>query len=215
MCPEHGVTRPRPRTRGHLERGAWEVRCVACDRPLEPRPTPEEKEPTPISNYGLTKLLQERLFEAAGTARGLPTAVLRFANVYGPRQRGGPYAGVATLFARRLAEEKPPVVHEDGRQRRDFVHVRDVVRAALATLEATWEGALVANVGSGEPLTVLRLAEVLGELTGSDLPPEVEGTYRLGDIRHLWFDVSRARERLGFRATVPLDDGLRELLQTL
>lgn len=214
-CPDHGVVPPRPRTEGHLQRGEWEVRCSACGQSLDPQPTPEEKDPAPISNYGLTKLLQERLFEAASAASGVPAALLRFANVYGPRQRGGPYAGVATLFARRLREGEPPVVHEDGRQRRDFIHVRDVVRALLATLDAEWEGALVANVGAGEPVTVLRLAEVLGELTGTDLPPKVEGTYRPGDIRHLWFDLTRARDRLGFEASVPLKEGLRELLRTL
>jgi dTDP-L-rhamnose 4-epimerase len=137
---------------------------------------------------------------------------LRYHNVYGPRMpRDTPYAGVAAIFRSAVERGEAPEVYEDGGQRRDFVHVRDVARANLAALAAhpTVHGAF--NVASGHPHTVLDLATALCEAGGIGAPaPKVVGGYRLGDVRHVFASPARATEALGFTATVPFDDGIRQ-----
>ncbi len=147
---------------------------------------------------------------AGAEALGIPAVILRYANVYGSRQRAGPYAGVATTFFEQLSASRSPIVHEDGRQTRDFVHVSDVVRATLQALEADAEEALVANIGTGKPTTIAELAEVMSELTDRDLVPTVAGTHRAGDIRHLWVDRRRSEFALNFTPAIDLQEGLRK-----
>src|ERR687883_950909 len=147
-----GVERPREQ----LERGEWELPG------LEPVPTPETKQPALASVYALTKFDQERLCLMFGSAYGIPTTALRLFNTYGPRQAlSNPYTGVLAIFASRLLNRRPPLVFEDGLQRRDFVSVFDVVRACRLALESDDAGGEVLNVGSGESVTVLEVAEKL------------------------------------------------------
>ncbi|MYR20442.1 NAD-dependent epimerase/dehydratase family protein, partial [Streptomyces sp. SID6137] len=137
---------------------------------------------------------------------------LRYHNVYGPRMpRDTPYAGVASFFRSALARGAAPRVFEDGGQRRDFVHVRDVAAANVAALEAqSAPGALTAyNTGSGEPRTVGELARALAEACGGP-EPVVTGEYRLGDVRHITADSARLRAALGWRPRVEFADGVKE-----
>src|SRR5205085_7566938 len=107
------------------------------------------------SIYALNKYAQERACLVAGAAYGIPAVALRFFNVYGPRQAlSNPYTGVLAIFASRLLNEKPPLIYEDGLQRRDFVSVHDVARACRLALERSDAGGQVVNVGSGESVTV-------------------------------------------------------------
>ncbi len=207
-CLECGPVEPLGRPEEQLESGEWEVRCPQCGRPLEPRATSEEKRPAPLSTYGITKLTQEMLFEAAARHLGKPAAILRYANVYGRRQRPGPYSGVCVTFHSRMMEGEGVVVHEDGKQSRDFVSVDDVVRASILAAEAEKPGVTVANIGTGGPTTVLDLIPILREITSSDAPAVMNGTHRQGDIRHLWVDNARARRELGFTPTTDLRQGL-------
>jgi dTDP-L-rhamnose 4-epimerase len=214
-CPECGPMEGRPRPEEQLKRRRWEVPCPSCGRALSPRATSEEKTPAPISVYGLTKLGQERLFEAASRHYGIPAVILRYANVYGPRQRPGAYAGVCTVFLMRAQKGEAPVVHEDGLQTRDYVSVEDVVRASVLAMEADVEGTVIANIGNGRPTTVLQVWELVAEVTGSHSKPLMEGTYRPGDIRHLWVDARRAREVLGFTYSIGIQEGLTSTLEAL
>jgi len=195
-----------------LKAGRWEPRG-ADGGPLTPVPTPEDKPPVLASVYALSKYAQERLCLMLGQAYGSDATALRFFNVYGPRQAlSNPYTGVLAIFAARLLNGRPPLVFEDGRQRRDFVHVRDVARACRLTLDSPAAVGRPINIGSGQSYTVLEIAERLARAIGRDIAPEVTGRFRAGDIRHCFADTARARDLLGFEPAVALDDGLDELV---
>jgi dTDP-L-rhamnose 4-epimerase len=203
------------RSREQLERGDWELRD-ADRRPLEPLPTPEDKLPSLSSVYALTKYDQERLCLMFGAAYGVPTTALRFFNTYGPRQAlSNPYTGVLAIFAARLLNRKPPLVYEDGHQRRDFVSVSDVARACRLALESDGAAGQAINVGSGRSASVLEVAHRLAGVLGVEIEPELAGKSRAGDIRHCFADVSRARELLGYEPQVTLDAGMAELAEWL
>ncbi len=208
-CGEDGRVELEGRGQEQLEAGVWEAICPRCQGQLEPTGTTEEKIPNPISVYGVTKLVQEKVFASASRETGLPAIVLRFGNVFGPGQREGEYAGVTTTFLRQIARGEPLTVHEDGLQTRDYVFIEDVVTAALHALDAPIEGTWRGNIGSGHPTTVLEVAQLAAEIVGGEVSTQQEGTYRPGDIRHLWLDVAEARRVLGFEPRVDLEEGLR------
>ena len=203
------------RTRAQIERGDWDP--MGDDgEPLAPVPTPEWKPPALSSVYALTKYDQERLCLVCGQAYGMPTVALRFFNVYGTRQAlSNPYTGVLAIFASRLLNDRPPLVFEDGRQRRDFVSVYDVARACRLALEGDGADGHVANIGSGRSVSVLEIAAELAHRLGKEIDAEVTGTARAGDVRHCFADTRLAEKLLGFRATVELEDGLAGLAEWL
>ncbi|GAA1425144.1 NAD-dependent epimerase/dehydratase family protein [Streptomyces thermospinosisporus] len=211
-CPRHGVVRPGPRSVADLDAGRFEPRCPHCGTWLEPGLTAEDAPLDPRNVYATTKLAQEHLAAAWARSTGATAVSLRYHNVYGPRMpRDTPYAGVASLFRSALARGEAPRVFEDGRQRRDFVHVRDVAAANVAALEAEPPpGALTAyNTGSGTPRTVAGMARALAAACGGP-EPVVTGEYRLGDVRHITADSSRLRTELGWKPEVEFEEGMRE-----
>jgi dTDP-L-rhamnose 4-epimerase len=194
-----------------LKRGAWEL-VDAEDRPLTPVQTPETKTPSLMSVYALSKYDQERLCLVTGAAYDIPTVALRFFNVYGRRQAlSNPYSGVLAIFASRLLNRKPPLLFEDGRQRRDFVHVADVAAACRLALEVDAAIGRAINVGSGRSYTVREAARQVARVLGIDIEPEVTGQCRVGDIRHCFPDIGLAQSLLGFQPRYRLDNGLQEL----
>jgi dTDP-L-rhamnose 4-epimerase len=210
-CEAHGIVVPGPRRAADLDAGRFEPRCPACERPLEPQTVPEDAQLDPRSVYAATKLAQEHLCAVFGRETGVPVTALRYHNVYGPRMpRDTPYAGVASIFRSAFAAGRAPRVFEDGGQRRDFVHVRDVARANLRALRETVPGAF--NVASGTPRTVLELAHALAE--ACDAPdaaaPQVTGEWRSGDVRHIVAAPDAAAQRLGFRAVEDFAAGMAE-----
>ena len=199
------------RTREQLERRDWEPRGAHGEE-LTPVPTPESKPPALSSVYALTKHDQERLCLLHGAAYGVPAVALRFFNVYGTRQAlSNPYTGALAIFASRLLNGRPPVVYEDGGQRRDFVHVTDVARACRIALERDGADGGPVNIAGGAYATILEVARELARVLGREIEPVLPGTFRAGDIRHCFADVTRAREALGFEAEVALEHGLAEL----
>ena len=205
-----------PRARARLQRGEWEP-LDETGGELEPVPTPETKPPRLSSVYALTKYDQERMCLVLGEAYGFPAVALRFFNVYGARQAlSNPYTGVLAIFASRLLNGRRPPVFEDGRQRRDFVSVRDVVRACRLAMERAELAGEVLNIGSGRSASVSEAAQRLAAVLGRpELTPELSGRFRAGDIRHCFADIGRAREALGYRPEVTLDQGLAELAEWL
>ena len=207
------VVAPPERSPEQLARGEWELSDEAGV--LTPVATPETKVASPSSVYALSKLDQERLCLIVGQAYGIPTVALRFFNIYGTRQAlSNPYTGVLAIFASRYLNRRPPLVFEDGRQRRDFVSVHDVARACRLALEVPEAAGEVLNIGSGRSIDVLGVAGEMASALGiDDLPPEVTGKSRTGDIRHCFADITRAGEVLGYRPEVELRDGMEELVE--
>ena len=212
-CGEHGLVRPGPRAVADLDAGQFEPPCPVCAAPLAPEQVPEDAPLDPRNVYAATKLQQEHLCAAFSRETGVPVTALRYHNVYGPGlPRDTPYAGVAALFADALLRGDPPRVFEDGRQRRDFVHVRDVARANVLALtgDEPFSGAL--NVCSGTPRTVGEMAGALADAVGDgSIRPVVTGQYRLGDVRHVFASAQRAAHQLGFSAREDFAAGMAEL----
>ena len=203
------------RSPDQLKRSEWNLNDDH-GQPLEPVPTPESKAPTLSSIYALNKYAQEQMCLITGQAYGIPTIALRFFNVFGPRQAlSNPYTGVLAIFAARLLNGRTPMVFEDGFQRRDFVHVRDVARACMLALETVHVNQ-VFNVGSGQSRSIASVARDLAKVMGRpELTPVITGKYRVGDIRHCFADNRKSRELLGFEPGVSFEDGLEELASYL
>ena len=209
-CAEHGIVPAPPRGAADLDAGRFDPGCPRCGRPLAPEPVPEDAPVDPRNVYAATKLHQEHLCAAFARETGAVVTSLRYHNVYGPRMpRDTPYAGVASIFRSRLEAGEPPLVFEDGGQRRDFVHVRDVARANVLALLAERPVPGAFNVATGRPRTVGDMARALASAMGGP-EPQVTGAWRGGDVRHVFASAERASEALGFTAEVDFEDGMAE-----
>ena len=204
---------PSVRPLSQLKAGQWELHCTICGGVLKPLPTNEAKPSEINSVYALSKRDQEQLCLIYGRTYDVPVTALRFFNIYGTRQAlSNPYTGVAAVFASRLLNGKPPMVFEDGEQMRDFVSVRDIVRANMLAMERPESNDKVINVGCGTPISIRRVAEILCKALGrEDLAPVISNKYRAGDIRHCFADLSEARRLLGYQPQVTHEEGFHEL----
>jgi dTDP-L-rhamnose 4-epimerase len=204
------------RSLDQLRRGDWELRDSEGD-PLVPVPTPEGKPPCLASVYALSKYDQERMCLMVGRAYNIPTVALRFFNVYGTRQAlSNPYTGVLAIFASRLLNGNPPMIFEDGEQKRDFVSVHDVARACRLAMECPEAADRVFNIGSGNQYTVREIAHrMAAAVNREEIEPEITGKYRTGDIRHCFADISLARRVLGYTPEVEFEEGLEDLAEWL
>jgi dTDP-L-rhamnose 4-epimerase len=186
-------------------------------RPLTPVATPEWKSADLASVYALGKFVQERMTHIMAAPYGIESTCLRLFNVYGPGQAlSNPYTGVLAIFAARLLNGQPPMIFEDGEQRRDFVHVADVARAFADALDHPAAAGGTFNIGSGEDRSVRQVARALAEAMGrNDLDAEIVGKARTGDIRHCYCDTTLARETIGFSARQDFGEGLADLADWL
>jgi dTDP-L-rhamnose 4-epimerase len=212
--PDGSVYAPRMRPDAQLADKQWEM--LGPDGTVAvPEPTSEDKPLQATSVYALSKRDQEDYCLLIGGVYGIPTVALRYFNIYGPRQAlSNPYTGVAAIFGSCLLNGDAPIVYEDGRQSRDFVHVSDIVQANILAFEA--DAAAIAgqvfNVGTGRPTNLIELLELLEKaLDASGIEPVVPGQFRTGDIRHCYADISRISGALGYEPAVDLDAGLTEL----
>ena len=203
------------RTTEQLKAHRWEM-VTPDGQPLRPVATPESKQPCLASVYALSKFDQEQMCLMVGRAYGIPTVALRFFNVYGPDQcLSNPYTGVLAIFGSRLLNNQQPIIFEDGQQLRDFVSVSDIAQACRLALEVDRAQNDIFNIGSGEAVTVEQVARSLARVLGRDIEPEISGKYRVGDIRHCFPDISLARDVLGYRPSVTLETGMRNLAEWL
>jgi len=213
-CDTHGVVAPTIRSERQLAERDWEQRCPACSAHVVSVPTPEDKPLYRDNIYSMTKYHQEEMVLLIGRTYGIPAVAPRFFNVYGPRQSlSNPYAGVAAIWLSRLLNDRQPVVFEDGGQLRDFVSIHDVVQCLLLMLETSGADFLPVNVGSGDTVTILDIAQTLNRVLGKSIEPLVTHAGRKFDIRHNTADITRARTALGFQPTVSLEQGFSELVQ--
>jgi dTDP-L-rhamnose 4-epimerase len=210
QCAEHGVVGPAPRLEKALAAGQFEPPCPVCGKPVTTALVTEDTPLDPRNAYASSKAVQEYYCSNWARSTGGSVAAMRYHNVYGPGMpRNTPYAGVAAIFTSALRQGKAPTVFEDGGQRRDFVHVRDVAAATVTACEKWTAGVRAFNVGSGTPRTVGEMANALAE-TMNGPTPVVTGQYRLGDVRHITADSSRLRDELAWRPAVAFADGMAE-----
>jgi UDP-glucose 4-epimerase len=174
-------------------------------------PKQEEQREEPLSPYAAQKLLGEHYLRIYAQLYGLQTVTLRFFNVFGPRQDpSSPYSGVISIFMARLLSGRAPEIQGTGEQSRDFTYVANVVDALVKAAERDLPAGDVINVATARRITVNELAERLRRLTGG--PEPVHVAERPGDVPHSLADIERARERLGYRPLIELDEGLERTL---
>ena len=203
---------PRLRTNEQLVNRHWEL--VEGNETLKPLPTTEDKLLQPASIYAVNKRDHEEMFLSVGRALEIPTVALRLFNAYGSRQAlSNPYTGVAAIFISRLLNDQPPLVFEDGEQRRDFVHVQDVADAFATVLDSDQRIWDAFNVGSGKPITVTQMASVLARLLHKNIAPQIMNKYRVGDIRHCFADITKISKVFGFQPQRSFEAGMAELIQ--
>jgi len=208
-CPVHGPQQARQRSREQLNRGDWDVNCRICGRATELVPV-EEHYANPQNSYGLSKRLQEDIALTLGKTYGIPSVALRYSIVQGPRQSlRNAYSGALRSFTMRALCGRPPVLFEDGEQLRDYVSIRDVVRANLIALEHPGAEYQAFNVGGDRQVPVRELARLVLEAAGSPCTPEAPGLFRVGDSRHIVSNVWKLRQ-LGWAPLVPQDDIVQE-----
>src|SRR5213595_1943290 len=211
-CPKHGLVFPSVRPIEQLRCGDWQVHCPVCGEITKSVPTPENAPVGGETVYGLTKADQERLVLLWGKQVGVPTVALRYSCTYGPRQSiFNPYTGVIAIFCTRLLNNLPPVLYEDGEQTRDFSFVEDIARANLLAAERDQLDGLAVNVGSGAGVSIRTIAKQVSDALGIRIPPEVNGEFRPGEMRHLTSDTERIRAA-GYAPQVDLATGVRRYL---
>jgi dTDP-L-rhamnose 4-epimerase len=204
---------PSLRTYQQLKNPQWDQLCPTCGSIVKPLPTDENKPLMPTSIYAQSKRHQEEMCLLVGETYGIPTVALRYFNVYGSRQSlSNPYTGACAIFTSRILNNKPPYIFEDGNQKRDLIHVKDIARANLRALENNNANYMAINIGTGKAISIVELAETLIKLYNkSELKPHVSNEYRKGDIRHCYADTTQAQTLLDFRPKTTLQEGLTEL----
>jgi dTDP-L-rhamnose 4-epimerase len=213
-CPKCGACRPSLRTEAQMAAGDWAPKCPICGISVSPIPTPEEAVLNCNSIYAITKKDQEEMCLLIGKTYGIPVVSLRYFNVYGPRQSlSNPYTGVAAIFMSRIKNDRPPVVYEDGLQSRDFVSVEDVVEANLLAMDRSEADGEIFNVGTGRPLTIRGVAEILAEAYGKPIRPDVTEKFRKGDVRHCYADSTKIQDLLGFSPKITFEQGMEALIR--
>src|SRR6476620_5213099 len=211
-CAKHGLVFPRVRSVEQLQRGDWSARCPICNEPTTSVPTPAEAPVSGETVYGWTKVDQEKLVLLWVKQFGIPTVALRYSCTYGPRQSiFNPYTGVIAIFCTRLLNSLPPVLYEDGEQTRDFSFVEDIARANLLAAETDKLDGLPVNIGSACGTPIKQIAGYISDALGIRIPPEVNGEFRPGEMRHLTSDTERIRAA-GYSPQVDLVAGIGRYL---
>lgn len=201
---------PKHRTAGDMDKGDFEVKYPGCSHPLELVPTDEESKIHPSSVYGITKQNQEQLIMTVCPTIGIAAVALRYQNVYGPGQSlTNPYTGILSIFSSLIKNNKLINIFEDGKESRDFVFIDDVILATYHGLVSNSANGEVFNVGTGVPTDVLTVAKTLISSYGIEVPIQISGNYRIGDIRHNFADLSKIKKILGFQPKFSFEEGIR------
>ena len=217
-CPEHGDQPAAARRIEDLDAGRFDNPCPVCAMPMGWALVDETARLDPRGSYAASKVAQEHYTSAWVRQAGAAAIALRYHNVYGPGMpKDTPYSGVAAMFRSSLERGEAPTVFEDGAQMRDFVHVADVARANVASIDAvrgmptgTPEALRAYNVASGHPISIREVAEMVAAGAGRDIAPRITGGYRAADVRHVVASPRRAEAELGFAASVLPAEGLAE-----
>ncbi|MBQ4794608.1 NAD-dependent epimerase/dehydratase family protein [Pectobacterium brasiliense] len=206
---EYGDVYPTERKDEDMEKGDFEVKCPISGKEVKLLPTHENSLIHPSSIYGITKQVQEQMFLVIGKSLGIPAVAFRYQNVYGAGQSlSNPYTGILSIFSTRIKNGNPIKIFEDGLESRDFVYVDDVVEATILGLEKEQANYEVFNVGYGEPVSVLKVANTLKKAYGTSTDISISNNYRLGDIRHNYADLTKIKSLLGFEPKISFEEGI-------
>lgn len=205
-CDDCGFVEPQMRSKSQIDNKDWNLHCPKCGDYIKPVPTPETKSLQSSAIYSLTKKYQEEMCLSFGKTYSIPVVSTRYFNVYGPRQSlSNPYTGVAALFTSKLKNKRAPDIFEDGLQTRDFVHVEDIARANVFLMGNKNAEGQAYNIGTGNTMTVVDLANKLAEGLGIKISPTINNTGRPGDVRFCFADTSKLKN-LGFTFNYPTLD---------
>ena len=202
---------PKHRTDEFMTKGDFEVKYDGMYKTLKLMATDEESKIHPSSVYGITKQNQEQMIMTVCPTLGIDPVALRYQNVYGPGQSlTNPYTGILSIFSTLIKNGKEINIFEDGKESRDFVYIDDVVDATILGLEKKEANGEVFNVGYGEPINVITVANLLDRNYNSNTKINITGNYRLGDIRHNYADLSKIKSKLGFIPKNNFVDGIKK-----
>jgi len=196
----------------HVKRFVYASSCAVYGD-TETLPNHENLAPKPLSPYAADKLAAEKYAKVFHNVFGLETVSLRYFNVYGPRQKYGPYSGVISIFINRLLENKPPIICGDGEQTRDFINVKDVVESNMLALSKRKAVGEVFNISTGEATTINKLTETIQKIMDKTSLKPVHAEPRPVDIKHSYGDITKARRKLQYAPKVQLEKGLSELIK--
>lgn len=203
------ILQPAPRSKEQMLKGIWEPQDEGGVN-LKAIATPESLAFAPGSVYAATKASQELLLNSAALALGFRSTIFRFQNVYGEGQSlQNPYTGIISIFFNRARQGRDIPIYEDGLESRDFIHISDIVDGLAAALGNDLPPGVVMNLGAGEPTSVKDLASTLLQAAGLDVPTRITGQFRVGDIRHCYADLTRARAFIDFQPKISLAAGLK------
>jgi dTDP-L-rhamnose 4-epimerase len=208
-CINCGVVYPEARTDLAMQDGDFECKCPTCQGEVKLLSTDEESKIHPTSIYGITKQNQEQMVYTTCKALGIPSVVYRYQNVYGPGQSLiNPYTGIISIFSALIKSGKDVNIFEDGKDSRDFVYIDDVVNATIAGLERNAANNQAFCIGSDKPIDVLTVAEILCQKYASQVKLNVSGNYRIGDIRHNYANITKAKQLLEYCPKFDFETGI-------
>jgi dTDP-L-rhamnose 4-epimerase len=214
VCEKCGIVKPKMREKEQLDRKDWNIKCPTCGSIVKSINTTENMNPDCTSIYAHTKMHQEQLCLLVGKAYSIDTTALRFFNVLGARQAlSNPYTGVCAIFATSLLCGNPPLIYEDGKQSRDFVNVKDIVQALVLAITNPNAKNEIFNVGTGIATSVLQLAEKITQSINPNIKPRIVAQARFGDIRHCIADITKIKEKLGYKPKFQLEDSLKQVIE--
>jgi dTDP-L-rhamnose 4-epimerase len=212
-CKIHGDQYPLQRKEIDMERAEFNPKCEICNVELNLLATDEKSKIHPSSIYGINKQQQEQMVMLMGDSLGIPSVAFRYQNVYGPGQSlSNPYTGILSIFSTRILNGNNLDIYEDGLESRDFVFIDDVVDATILGIEKEEANGEIFNVGSGVATTVKEVANSLKKFYNSEINISISGKYRLGDIRHNYADLNKAKNLLGFTPKYNFQKGISEFV---
>ena len=213
-CPKHDEVEPSIRQKAPVDNNHWELKCPMCQSSLIPIPTLESKTPHCSTIYSLTKKDQEDMVMMLGKTYGIDTTSLRFFGTYGPRQAlSNPYTGVCSIFSTSLLSGNSPLLYEDGHQTRDLIYVSDIVQALLLSMDHSSAKGEIFNVGTGKPVSILQVANILGKKINPNLEANITYDFRAGDVRHIIADITKIKTKLGFLPKYTFETGIENLIE--
>ncbi len=208
-CSDHGIVYPESRKDEDMRKGDFNVKCPICGKNVIEELTDEDSMSHPTSVYGYTKKVQEELSILIGKSIGIPVVAFRFQNVYGPGQSlKNPYTGILSIFSTQIKNKNDINIFEDGKETRDFVYIEDVTDAIILSIDNDKANYEVFNVGSGEKLDVLSIANVLKEKYNSNININISGNYRLGDIKDNQADLKKIKKILNYEPKINFKTGI-------